>query len=178
MWTCLGAALFCLAQCASFRRTLSLDSNFHRKCHPTWKSGAGGTLALRMVIFQWSFLFLYEINKRFYHFSETLTSPIMPYMCTDASIWHTNCFPFSCFLSPSILSFYLCVIFISKQFSTWHFLPKVLASQSHRLFMASQEELIIRWVLFATWLLSDTSINLTSKRYRCFVWYLWGRGCR
>lgn len=176
MWTFLGGALFCLAQCASFRRTLSLDSNFHRKCHSTWKSGAGGTLALRMVIFQWGFLlFLYQINKIFLSF---FWNSYQPHYALHASIWHTNCFPFNCFLSPSILSFYLCVIFMSKQFSTWHFLPKVLASQSHRLFMASQEELITKWVLFATWLLSDTNINLTSKRYRCFVWYLWGRGYR
>lgn len=100
-------------------------------------------------------------------------------MCTGAFILHINCFSFNCFLSSSIPSFYYCIIFMSKHFSTWHFLSEPFASIRPAFYCFMGEGHHGSWFYFLPdYMLSDMNTVLISKKHRCFIFYLLERGGR
>lgn len=91
-------------------------------------------------------------------------------MCTEASILHTNCFSFDCFLSPVFFPFIIALSLCQSipQFDIFflRFSPPL-----GRLFIVSWERVIMEvgFIFILIVLLSDMNIILTSKKHRCFI---------
>lgn len=94
-------------------------------------------------------------------------------------ITHKLFFSFNCFLSSSILSFYYCIIFMLKHFSTRHFLSDAFTSTGPAFYCFMGEGHHGSWFYFLPdYKLSDTNTALISKMHRCFEFYLLERGGR